>query len=170
MLALSREKPLAIAVDLGRGASIGVRPATAMEIERVGAEVGKLMVGLLAGGAEATEGAALILGEEFRDADLADAAWRNMAFRRLSLLKLAARCCEEWSGIGDEHGEPLPLNEQNLALALRDPTIAHRIGAAIERPIHAEAVEKTTPTASPSGEAAPDLEGAPIGAGSGAET
>jgi hypothetical protein len=160
MIIVGKSPPAATTVDLGRGASIRVRPATAFETERVGAEVGKLMAGLVAGGAEAAEWAVPVLGEEFRDADFADAAWRTMAFRRLSLLKLAAHCCEEWSGIGDVNGAPLPLNEANLALALRDPTIAHRIGAAIERPVHAEASEKA---ASP-----PESvnEGAPIGAGS----
>ena len=132
-----------------------MRPATVMEVERASADVVSLIQGLVIG-AEAAMTASVVLGEEFRNADFTNAGWRVAAAKRLALLKLALLCCKSWSGVGDENGDPLPLNEQNLALLLRDPRIANAVSAAIEAPVHAEVAEKNGSAASLNGAAAAD--------------
>jgi hypothetical protein len=153
MLVPRFRNPPAVDVPLGQGASIRVRAATTMEVERATGEVGLLVQGLVAG-AESAMTASVVLGEEFRSADFTDMAWLTAAAKRLALLKLATKCCESWSGIGDENGAELALNEQNLALLLRDPKIARLISNAIEAPVHAEIAEKNGFTASLNGGAA----------------
>ena len=152
MLVPRFRNPPAVDVALGQGASVRVRPATVMETERALAEAGLLAQGLLAG-AEAAMTATAALGEEFRDADFTNMSWLIAASKRIALLKLAMQCCDSWSGIGDEDSNPLPLDEQSMALLLRDPTIASKISRAIEAPVHAEIAEKKGSAASPNGAA-----------------
>lgn len=166
MLVPRYHNPPAVDVPLGGGASVRVRAATTMEVERASAEVSLLAQGLVTG-AESAMTASVVLGEEFRSADFTDMAWLTAAAKRLALLKLATKCCESWSGIGDENGVELPLNEQNLALLLRDPKIARSISEAIEAPVHAEIAEKNAFTASLNGGA---VAGEPIAPNAGAQT
>jgi hypothetical protein len=141
-------------------ASIRVRPALRFEVDRARAEASTLLAGLLAG-AQAAERAAAILGQDFIAADFTATEWRAAAADGLSLLCLANRCVEGWSGIAEKDGKLTEFNAANLARLLRDPVIAATVRAAIEAPVHAETAEKNASAPLPPGEGAAAAASAP---------
>jgi hypothetical protein len=149
MLDLTRGRPVAAPVPLGGGAVAMIRPATAFEVDKAGAQVRIWLAALV----EAEDAAARLsdaLGEEFAGADFAAPEWRAAVADRLALLELASLCIQSWSGvgIGDEPVEP---SREAIALLLRDAVLSQRIRAAIERGIHVERLEKKGLPVSPPG-------------------
>lgn len=154
MLRLRKEAATAVEVEVAPGAFVRVRPASVMDIERVSAEVG-LVIAALSGGVDAVGTLAAWLGDDFQGGDFQDKAWRHAVLVHATLVKLAFKCCESWTGIGfDDGGGEAELNEPNLALLLRDGAIAKKIAAVIEAPLHAVNAEKNGSAASPNGAAA----------------
>jgi len=153
MLLLRSGKLPATTVPLGSGASMQVRPATSFEVDMVRAESRISVLGLAALQEGAAEAAA-ILGEDFRDADFTRPAWIEAASRRLSLVRLAVLCSDDWIGVVDAAGAPLPLDAAAVAVLLRDPQIAAKVEGAIEANVHLEWSEKNASAASPNGAAA----------------
>jgi hypothetical protein len=154
MLALRKRKIEAVTLPLPGGATAKVRPATAADVDQVSAEIQALVAGSLASmGSLAL--VSLVLGEEFDAVDLTDSGMLARVATGLSRLKLASVCCEEWSGVvGEEDGETLDLNIENLALLLQDSRIAAQFDAVINSKRHAEVKEKNASAASPTGAAA----------------
>ncbi len=150
MLRLHR-KIAAQRVNLGGNAWIDVRPATQFEVERVLAEVTRLLAGIVDGSSAARELAA-VLGDDFDVSGLSDRNRLAAASRRLSDAYLAFACQDGWHGIETEDGrrliEPDPAS---MALLLDDPAMHRNIMAVVNARVHEETAEGNASPASPNG-------------------
>lgn len=151
-----RVTPKEIRVPLdGKGAAITVRTAETFEHMQAAQRATRLIAAIVTG-EDSLRQVLSILGQDFDEtADVADEAWRETAARCITLLELVELCAISWEGILDRAGNPIaePRREY-LALLLRDPHIADRIGAAIRQRVDLEAEEGNGSAASPSGAAA----------------
>jgi hypothetical protein len=148
---LQLRKPKRQRVPLGGGAWIEVRPATQFDVDKVQAEVSRVLAGLAAGG-EAAELLAGVLGEEFDVEALKDRARLEAAAMRLSEIYLVMECQSGWAGIVTEDGALLDAPDPaSVALLLSDPVSRKPIMDVINSRIHAERAEGNGLPASPDG-------------------
>lgn len=154
MIKLSDNAPAPSRIDLGDGAWIEVRSCTALEFYAARDKAQPLIAALLLG-ARAQDDLAAILGAEFGEPrGIDDPAWLSAASERLALIEIVTQCANEWGGIGDADGSPVPLDRANIARLLREPGLAQKISAVVNKPIHERGAEGNASAASPSGAAA----------------
>lgn len=147
--------PVEIAVDLdGKGAKLWLRPAETFDELKAAHNASVLLAAVLDGQVALAE-VKSALGQRFDEADFTNPFWREAAAQAVTLLELTQLCALRWEGVTDEVGEVIAEpKREHLALLLREPSIANKVGKAIRRKIAIEADEGNGSAASPGGEAA----------------
>lgn len=142
---LRKGTPRHVAVPIGGGGSIMLRPAEYSEVQEAASRVSTRLAGIVVGSAAAAELVPL-LGDEFDVAQL-DEAKLAAASDKLVLIDLVMTCQAGWSGVvgEDESGNDVPVpapTEGYVALLVRDVATARRLRGYIEAPYNAEVSEK----------------------------
>lgn len=153
-LKLTKGKPTSRAVDLDGCVTLWLRPATYPESIEAAERIAPQIVALREGSAAAAELAPL-LGEEFTQARLDDAAL-GAAAHRLALIELMVLCSDRIDGtlLGDDDQPITSVDQAIAALILRDGVLARRVREVIEGPLYEVIAEKNGSAASPDGAAA----------------
>jgi hypothetical protein len=139
-LSQSRGRPPHVAVPLGAGASIMLRPASYTEVQEAAARITTRLAGIVVGSAAAAALAPL-LGPEFDIAEL-DEARLAAASDKLVLIDLIMTCQAGWSGIIGDDDKPIEKPDEALiGLLVRDVTTARRLRQYIEAPYNDEVAE-----------------------------
>lgn len=139
-------------VDLAPGVYVNVRPATRAEMHIAAIKTTALVTAARIG-AEAMTQLCEACGVAEPDEDRTDELLEALAYR-VSMIELAVLCIEDWHGIGDADGNPVPPTREWIALLLRELDASSKIDAAINARIHLEVDEGNGSPASPNGAAA----------------
>jgi hypothetical protein len=151
MLALTKGKPEAQRVLLGKDAWIEVRPATQFELEEAHANVSRMLAGIIAG-SEAADALSGVLGDDFDVDGLKNRARLAAASARLADIYLVMACQEGWTGIGAEDGTPFAQPEPwSVGLLLNDPMRRAAVMVVVNSSVHREIAEGEGLPASPHG-------------------
>lgn len=175
-LTLRRGLPPFVALPLGNGAAIRLRPATATEVDEAAVRGGEYVAALVLGGQAADTLKALT--PQFDTGDLAalaadmQSAGADETLRAslglkskvsrlvewLMLVDLTMKCQGGWTGIHDEETgrEIAEPDVGSLALLLQDQVIRENVAQRIYSSVHAEFAEGNGFAASRNGAAAAD--------------
>lgn len=134
-------------VEIGGGATVWVRPATAYDHETASQRAADVLRAVLVG-EDARQQLQDVLGVAVR----ADGTEITAAVaQRYAAVHLAMQCIERWDGIETDDGRPAPVEMPYVALLMRDEAITRRIEGAMLARIHEVTAEGEGLPRSPDG-------------------